>query len=254
MDGDYAAARSAPAGALGAGLRRGSTAYLDGALANPGIEPHHLLVLLRNPAVTAGLIRRIAKSPVWMKADRLRAAMALHPRTPRALVMALLPTLRWTDLLRVSATPQVAATVRSGATAILALRLPELAPGEKVSLARTAPAAIVPLLLRDAHPTVARAALGNPRTRWEDALALAERSETPPAVLAVAAENGRFLGRSEVRCAIAGHPRTPALVALRLVRGLDAADLERLLAREDLRPLVRVAVSRRLADLVSSGP
>jgi hypothetical protein len=249
MDGDYEAGRDAPPDGLAAKLRGGSPAFLDGALANPGVEAHHLLALLRNPEVTPAIIERIARSPIWMKVERLRAAIVMHARTPRRLAMSLLPTLPWVDVLRVSAAPQIATAVRSSAGAILAVRLPELAPGEKVTLARAAPASLVPLLLREGEPMVARALLENPRTRADDALVLVERDDTHPAILKAVAESPRFAGHEALLRVIAAHPRTPAPVALKIVGTLDAASLGRLAERDTLPALVRIAVTRRIQVL-----
>ena len=54
MTDDYAAGRHAPAEALNASLRRAGVAYLDGALANAALQPHHLVSIVRNPAVLYG--------------------------------------------------------------------------------------------------------------------------------------------------------------------------------------------------------
>jgi hypothetical protein len=249
MDADYEAGRDATPEGLAARLRGGSAAFLDGALANPGIDERHLLALLGNPAVTPTLIERIGRSPIWMKSERLRVAIVLHARTSRRLAMNLLPTLRWGELLRASAAPQVAMSVRSSAGAILALRLPELAPGEKVTLARTAPATLVPLLLRETDPMVGRALLENPRTRVDDALAMVGRDDIHPEVLKAAAECPRFAGSDALTRAIAAHPRTPAAVAMKIVGTLDAASLGRLAENDTLPALVRIAVARRLQAL-----
>lgn len=253
MDGDYAAGRDASPDELGPGLLTGSAAFLDGALANPLIEAHHLVAILRNPALTPALIQRIARSPIWMKLDRLRAMMVLNARTPRRLAMSLLPTLRWGDLLRASVAPSVASTVRSSAAAILAVRLPEMEPGERVTLARAAPAAIIPLLLREPDPMVVRAALDNPRTRGEEVVAVVDRPDAPPAILQVVAESPRFAGRDDLRLLIAAHPRTPVVTALKIVNTLPTGALTRLVASESLPALVRVAATRRLGE-TGDGP
>src|SRR5262245_31417965 len=188
MDDDYSSARAASSADLGPGLRTASPDFIDGALANPGIQPHHLQAILRNPAVTSRLIQRIARSPLWMRFERVRIAIVLNPRAPRALAMGLLPALRWGNLLRVAAAPQLPSTVRSGAAKIVAVRLPELTSGERASLARAAPPGLIPLLLRDTHPLVVRAALDNPRTRYEDVMGVVDRPDAAPAFLRLAAE------------------------------------------------------------------
>jgi len=248
MEGDYAAGRDAPPDGLLRRLGSASAAFIDGALANPRIEADHLVAVLRNPAVTTALIQRIARSPIWMRNDRLRAATVLNARTPRRLAMSLLPTLRWGDLLRTSGAPQVSSTVRSSAAAILGVRLPELEPGERVTLARAAPAGIIPLLLRDPDPLVARALLDNPRTRGEDVLTMVDRPDVSPAVLQAVAECLRFAGRDDLRLVIAAHTCTPVVTALKIVNALPADALTRLVAGESLPALVRVAATRRLGE------
>jgi hypothetical protein len=253
MDDDYAAARAAAPADLGPRLATATPEFIDGALANPGLQTHHLQAILRNPAVTTRLIQRIARSPLWMKFERVRIAIVLNPRAPRSLVMSLLPALRWGNLLRVAAAPQVASTVRSGAAKIVALRLPELTPGEKTSLARAAPTGLVPLLLRETHPLVLRAALDNPRTSYEDVMGIIDLPDAPAAFLRIAAESERFTTRQAARIAIAAHPKVPLVTALRLVKTLDEAGIDSLLERESLQPLVRVAATRRQSQNAASG-
>ena len=250
MAGDYGHGRGADPGSLAPALSSASAAFLDGALANPALQPHHILQILRNRAVTPGLIRRISLSPVWMKSYRVRASIVLHPATPRPVALAHVSSLRWGDLARVAASRRLSSGLRVAAERILLLRLPELAVGERVSLARCATPPVIRGLRRDPSALVIRSLLDNPMLHSDDTLFLAERPETSGAVLTALAESTRFSGRLELRLALANHPDTPPAVALRIVTRLDANALVSLVGSDRTPILVRLSAERRL----SSGP
>jgi len=205
------------------------------------------LLLLRSRSLQLGLLRRIAATPEWVRNDRVRAALVLHPRTPRPIAVGLLPHLRWGDLHRVTTTPGLPAPVVLLAERLLTERLPDLALGERISLARAASGAVVVSLRRDPSPLVLRALLENPRFRADDALFVAERAQSPAASLQLLAECPRWRGRTDLRRAIAAHPSSPAHVALGLVAAMDGAEIGHLLRTGGVPALVRLAAERRLA-------
>lgn len=211
------------------------------------LEVQDALLLLRSRSLPVGLIRRIAATPEWVRHDRVRAALVLHPRTPRPIAIGLLPQLRWSDLLRATNTPSLPAPIALGAERLLAQRLGEMALGEKITLARTASEGVVRALRKETSPLLLRALLDNPRFRPEDALALAERAETPAASLRLLAESPRFRDRIDLRGVLAAHASTPPQVALRLLAAMDGPELLRLLQLPSVPPLVRLAAERSLA-------
>jgi hypothetical protein len=210
------------------------------------LEVHDALLLLRSRTIPVGLIRRIAATPGWIRHDRVRAAIVLHPRTPRPIAIGLLPQLRWSDLLKATTTPSLPAPIALGAERLLSDRLGEMSLGEKITLARSATEGVLRMLRRETSPLLLRALLDNPRFRPDDALSLAERAETPAASLRLLAESPRFRSRIDLRLALAGHPSTPPQVALGLLASLDPADLGRLIENPATPALVRVAAERRL--------
>jgi hypothetical protein len=221
---------------------------------DPSRVEDRLLGLLRATGVTPDLVEAIARQPAWIRIDRIRTAIVLHPATPRALAMGLLSLLRWHDLARVAAAPGLGAPLRSSAEKILLLRLPELALGERVTLARTATPRLLRALAREPGTLVVRALCDNPRFQVEDALAMLGSAELPPAALRFVAESPRFAASEELRLAIAAHACTPSATAMRLVQSMDGPLLKRLLSLERLPGLVAMAARRRAAILGLDGP
>ena len=220
--------------------------FLEGALLNRALAPRHLVLLLRNRSIPADLIRRICQSPAWLKPYEVKVAIVLHSRTPWRVALSLIPHLRWADLARVADRASFPPRLRRSAEVILAIRVQEMALGERIALARTAGRGLIGALREDDSPLVIRALLQNPHFREEDALAIASRRTPPPAVLLAITEDDHFALRPAVQRAIAQNPETPASAALRAVHRLSSRELLDLLHSPDLPGLVSVAARRLL--------
>jgi hypothetical protein len=244
MENPFEMGRTAAADDLVRALPGAPPGYLEGALANPALVPQHLLLLLKNTAVTAALILKVTKHTDWMKAYEVKAAIVLHLRTPRAIAMNLLTHLWWRDLQRVTDKAALAPPLRRTAERLLAIRLQELALGEKIALARLAGRGLINALRLEANPMVIRALLQNPRLVEGDALAIATSPRTPAVVLRVLSEDDRFASRPPVLKALARHPLTPPAVALRIVQRLSTRDLKELMHAPKVPSLVKVAAQR----------
>jgi hypothetical protein len=128
-------------------------------------------------------------------------------------------------------------------------RLPSLAVGEKVSLARRASPALQMQLRRDPDLRVFRALLENPRLTESVLVPLLASPETRPDVLGVIAADPRWGVRMEVRRALARNPRTPVDVALGLIATLPRSD-QRAVAQD---PRLNEVVRRRARLLSGLG-
>jgi len=218
--------------------------FLQGALENPSLTPAHILLCLKNPAADGRFILRLTRNLDWMKVYEIRATMVMHPRTPRILALNLAGRLWWRDLARVSDAVGLAAGLRRAADRLLALRMREMAVGERIALARIAGRGIISALRADPDPAVIRTLLLNPRVVEEDVIGIAAGRETPGVVIGALAESPRWASRPPVRKAIARHRATPLPAALRAVQGLSTTALQDLLQTPHLPTLVRVAASR----------
>jgi len=246
MDTPFETGRSAPAKTLAAELATAPLAYLEGALENPALVPELLPIALKNRNVGAPFIQRIARNGSWLKVYEVKAALVLHAKTPRAIATNLVRFLWWRDLVRVADHAVLAPPLRRIAEMILAIRLQEMALGEKIALARIAPRGVVGVLRRDESPLVIRALLTNPRLTEEDALAIASAPGTPGPVLQALAQDARFASRPAVQKAVVQNRDTPAATALRIVQTLSTRALKELSQAPHVPQIVRVAALRLL--------
>lgn len=200
-------------------------------------------------AVPARFLEHVGTTPPWSERPRILARVVLHPRAPRALSLRLVPSLFWRDLAEVAATPHVSAAVRVRAEATLKELLRDMRLGDRVTLAKVATPALLPLLLMDTDRKVTEAALINPRLREEDLLAALRQPDVPLALLDSTVASPRWSEVYGVRLALVLQPRTPLSVALLQISALVKRDLVRVVEATALRPLLQASAQAVLERL-----
>ena len=82
------------------------------------------------------MIERLLAVPEIAAAYEVRLEAARHPRTPQISALRFVPGLYWPDLLRIGLDIHLHPVVRRAAEQRIAERLPGLAVGEKIAIAR----------------------------------------------------------------------------------------------------------------------
>jgi hypothetical protein len=203
-----------------------------------GLEGTLMRRLLRHPFLGAEAIKLLLENRAVAGSYEVRNELAGHPKTPDARAMQLVATLYWRDLARLSAESRVRPTVRRAAERRLAERLPGLAVGEKVAIARRCSSGLVSRIGQDPNPRVIQALLENPRLTEGVLLQLVSRDSARPEVLAMVARDRRWGVRYRIRVPICRNPNTPVATALSQLAALRKPDLK------------AVAEDRRLAKAV----
>lgn len=124
-------------------------------------------------------------------------------------------------------------------------RIRQMNPRQRAILALKAGRTERRILLRDKSPQVLQNLLANPRVDAEEVLQIARSSHVVAPLLQRIAGDSRWNGNREILAIIARHPKTPSLLAARLMPSLRTADL-RTMARmsSGLREMVRKAALR----------
>ena len=181
--------------------------------------------LLRHPFLGSEAIQLLLADRRVVGSYEVRRELAAHPRTPDARAMQLVSTLYWRDLARLSVETRVRPAVRRAAERRLADRLPGLAVGEKVAIARRCSPGLVSRIGQDPNPRVIQALLENPRLTEGVVLQLVSRDSARPELLAMVARDHRWGVRYRVRVPICRNPNTPVATALTQLPALRKADL-----------------------------
>jgi hypothetical protein len=221
-------------------------------LTTPSIDdadlgPEGVVLLLRSRATSAEVVAAMGRNRKLMRSREVKVAFVSNPRAPQVLARQVLPHLGWRDLSGLAVELRISPILRREAEKLLKIRLPELALGEKIALARRGSRGILGLLADDAEGPVLRAVLGNPRATEADCARILARSDLPATFLGWLATSSSWAQRRGVRLVLVRHPRTPPSAALRLVRALSRKDVLDLWQDVAAPRLVRVAAERHLA-------
>lgn len=100
--------------------RETSAEVLERLLENPSLTERDLVRAVAKRPGSLALIRAAAQATRWLRSERVRAAIVLHPRTPLELSLPLVPLLSRTDRVRVKNAPDLPEDVRRRARESLA--------------------------------------------------------------------------------------------------------------------------------------
>lgn len=213
------------------------------------LEPPALRQTLLNPHCGAEVLERIAQERRLLAHYEVRRLLAQHPRAPEALALQFLPGLYWRDLMELGLDTRLRPTLRRAADLQLAMRLPGLALGEKMSLARRAGLGVLLQLRHDPTPRVITALLDNPRLTEGVLTPVVASAATAPAVLELIAGDRRWGVRYPLRVALSRNPATPLATAWRILGTLRKQDLRPVAAD----PRLPEPVRRRARVLLGEG-
>lgn len=216
-------------------------------LSNPAMTEDHIIALLRNPSIHAGIVRSIAENPEWLKSHKIQFSIVNCPKTPFPLAMRLLSFLFWNDLAKICANYRLSPPLRRTAERHLMEKSSAMTPGEKKTLCRSAPRNLLPLLRKEKNSDVFSALLQNPRMIEEDVMNVIRDERTPPAILEIIAADRKWSNRNTVQMAIVQNAKTPLAIALSFLSRLRKPDLEALVDSPDSTELIRAAAERILS-------
>jgi hypothetical protein len=215
-------------------------------LEHPGSEEAHILAALRKRNLPSAAIEAVARHERWNGRYRVKAAIVNHPKTPKTLALRLMSLLFWKELLRTSANFRLSMPIRIAAENHLVAKLSKMEMGEKISLARSAPARVISQLLEESQPRVIDALLMNPRIREAEVVRLAEDTNVASESLRVLARSERWSSRYTVKMALVKNRRTPVHAALTLLGSLPRREIEKLVSSAALPRVVLVRAHQLL--------
>ncbi len=213
-------------------------------MSNPSLTEEHLMSLLRNPHITQEIVQAVFDR--FSKSYKIQAGIVNCKKAPYTLSLRILPSLFSSDLVRIAENYRLYPPLRRAAENYLKEKYTALTPGEKKTLARTAPRSLIGLLKTEKDPGVFTCLLRNPRLIEEDLTALANNELTPVGILEALAMDKQWANRYQIRLALVRNSRTPLRLSLSFLSRLQKPDLTTLIESPRTPSLVSAAALRIL--------
>jgi hypothetical protein len=249
-DHDRERAVAATGNELDALLHHSATAVLLALLDNPALDETQLCLLLQRKDLPTEILEEVARRKPLLKSYRVKRALAFHPRSPRRATLRLLRELYLMDLVQVALLPGTPAELKRNAEDQLAVRLPQLPLGQKVTLARRGPARIAGALLAEGHKQIVAVALDNANLTEAQVLKALARERLPSDVIRAISQHRKWSCAYNVRLALVRHPGSALSTVLSYLPELTVSDLRELAApgivSEALRNYLQAEIGRRM--------
>jgi hypothetical protein len=195
-------------------------------------------------------LEEIGSRKALMKSYAVKKALLFHPKAPRLVALRLLKDLYLMDLVQFAVSPAVAAELKRYAEEQVVAKLPQLALGQKITLARRGPARVAGALVAEGHGQVLPIALNNPYLTEAQVLKALAKDKVSTTVVQALARHPKWSQSYHVRLALVRHPATPVAVVLGFLPILTVNDLRELAApgivAENLRKYLQAEVQRRM--------
>jgi len=191
------------------------------------------VAILENRHCSSEVCQVIAQNPRLTAFYSVRVRLVGHRATPLTHAVKLVHYLHWPDLVRLSVDVRVPAAVRRAIDKQLLGRMPKMALGERISVARRCSREVVQALIFDRDPRVFEALLTNQRSREEDLVYFASSNRATKEKLILLAADRKWSHRYAIRKALVLNPLTPRSTAASQLRYLSRADREAIRERDD---------------------
>lgn len=244
-------ARSASDDEINTLVHEADQEFLLALLENPNFTETHAALLLERLDLSANIITALAAQKKWLATESVRLRLARHPRTPRRVAIPLLRQLFLFDLVQLSLLPSTPAEIRRMAEEIIITRVPHLAVGEKLTLARRGSSRVAGALLAEGHPQAVKLALTNSFLTESQVLKVLAKPGVSPRVVAAIAQHPKWAVQYNVRAALLRNAHTPVPSILAFLPNITLGDLKDIAKLEALAPhlkkYIHAEVSRRAA-------
>jgi len=247
-------------------LKDANSQVQDAVISSPRITEVEIVAFARSAKIGSALLSKIAANRDWLKNYQLRLALVNNPKTPLALALKLVATLRDADLTNLAKNKVLPEEVVVAAEKTIAQRAPatpqqekeekraksryqeiqDLSVPDKVKLAMSGDKEARSILVKDSNKQIQVAVLDSPRITEPEIVAIANSRNVGEELLRKIATNRDWMKNYQIRLGLVNNPKLPLTVGLRIVGTLMISDLKRLAKSKGVSSVLTAAANRFL--------
>lgn len=224
----------------------GSPVVLRALLKNRSLGEEHLLALLRQRDLAEDLLKGIHQHELATSSYRLKLTLAAHPKSPPVVLQSLLPYLFLFDLLAIILSPATTPDQKLAAERTILQRLPGISLGDRITLARRAPANLLLELLRGGEAQVVNATLDNPRLREGTLVQYLSCASASGESIAAIFAHKRWQTLPAIRLTLLKNSQTPENIYRQLLVTSPLSDLKTLRLSNRLSTIQKLLIAQEL--------
>ena len=209
-------------------VQDGAPEVLRALLKNRSLAEDHLLALLRRRDLGEDLLKALHQHELTITSYRLKLALAVHPKSPPAVLQPLLSHLHLFDLLGICLHPGTTPDQKLAAERAIVQRLPGVPLGNRITLARRAPSTLLVELLGGGEAQVISAALDNPRLKEGRLVQYLSGGRATAYAITTIFRHLRWQKLPAIRSTLLKNPQTPENIFRQLLASCPLSELKNL--------------------------
>lgn len=215
---------------------------------NEGLSEDELNIILARKDISAEILQRLGNDKRVLASYTLKKAMVINIHTPASISLKFVPQLFTFDIVGILLLPALPREVRTASEELLFRKVPQLALGEKLTLARRTNAdRVLALILDDNSREVVGAALNNAFLR-EGAICTTLRKPTVKShTVELIAANAKWSCRYDVRYALLRTKHLPMGMAINFLNNMTPKDLRDLAGDPNVPMQLRTYIKNNLS-------
>lgn len=199
---------------------------LHALLDNAELTEDELIIITQRKELTAEMLKRLAADRRVQASYPLKRHIIIHPKTPASISLGFLGHIFTFDLLAILLVPHIPREVKTAGDEILCRKYPQLAVGEKLTLARrTNSERLLNMLLDDTNREVVAAVLTNSFLKESIICTILRKATSKPHTVELVALNPKWSCRYDIRYALLRNRHLSLGLALNFLQTLIAKDL-----------------------------
>jgi hypothetical protein len=227
-------------------VQDGAPEVLRSLLKNRHLAEEHLLALLRRRDLSEDLLKALYQHELTKSSYRLKAALAAHPKSPTSVLQSLLPHLHLFDLLAICLHPATTPDQKLAAERTIVQHLPGVPLGNRITLARRAPATLLVELLGGGEGQLIAAALDNPRLREGNLVQYLSSGRATAQAITSIFRHPRWQQLPSLRLTLLKNPQTPENIFRQLLATCPQPELKNLRLSNRLTTVQKLLVAQEL--------
>jgi len=218
------------------------------AVSSPDLTEDLARALFQRRDLSSATLTALSENHAALKLRAVLIGLVSHPKTPRHISIPLTRHLFTFELMQVALQPAVPVDLKRKIEDALINKMSTISAGERITLAKRGSTRIAAGLLTDTDPRIVESALNNPyMTEAFVAKALVSPDSTP-LLFDFVWRHPKWSLRTEIRTAMLRASKTPAFIAMEIVKTMPPIQAKNALANSRMNPALKMKLLEEISD------
>lgn len=198
--------------------------------------------------IDSGILEYLSHHVRWKDSHKVRLALCKNPKTPQKITFSLIKFLRVFDLAGLTRNNVLPVNVRVRIEGEIGEKIPAMALGIKIALAKRASSNILMKLIEEGLREIVAVCLDSPYMTEGDIYKIISMKKISLHIIRMIAEHPKWSARYQIRWALIINKHAPLVCVVKFLKDMKTTDLKELYAAPDVPSSTKPYIYRELLE------